>query len=405
MKKSIQEFIQQHLNDDVLTLILQAKKFPEIDMPLVVRQISGRQKFKKKVPFFFEHPDIIFPTQLSVEQASSEITAKYKSALISGDTFADMTGGFGVDFFFLSQRFKHGYYVERDEELCKLAIQNFKTLGIKSFDVIKKNAEDFVAEMPEVDLIYVDPHRRNSIGKKTVKISDCEPDVSVLAKNTHAKFRKMMIKLSPMLDIRQAIKDIPQTSEVHIIAVENECKEVLLLINGRCSDEVKGNNKEIVTIKTLNFLKNGNFQRFEYQLNDELVCESTYTVFPLQYLYEPNAAIMKSGAFKTIGEHYGLKKFHPNTHLYTDNTLKIDFPGRIFSIEVVTGNNKGDFQLLQQRFPKANITVRNYPMSVEEYKKKSRIKDGGEIYLFALKTNDNKLINIIAKKINLTSLD
>lgn len=400
MNKSTQEFIQQHINDDVLQLGLQKTKYPDVDYPLAIRQISGRQKFKKKVPQFYYHPDILFPVQLSVEQASSEITAKYKSELVSGRTFVDLTGGFGVDFFFLSNKFENGIYVERDKQLCELAIHNFKALGINGFEVCHQKAEDYIPIMPEVDLIYLDPHRRNDSGKKTVCISDCEPDVSILIKILLSKSSEIMIKLSPMLDIRQAINDIPQTSEIHVLAVENECKEILLILKKQIQKEEMVVEKNEIIIKTLNFLKNGSRQQFDFQIDEEVVNETSFTSSPLQYLYEPNAAIMKSGAFKSIGARFGLKKFHPNTHLYTDNTIKADFPGRIFFVQHIAGNTKEDFKLLKQRSPKANISVRNYPLSVEEYKKKSGIKDGGDDYIFAFKTNNGNLINVVAKKLN-----
>lgn len=400
MNKITQEFIQQHINDDILKLSLQSKKYPDVDFSLAIRQIAGKQKFRRKVPLFYTHPDILFPVQLSVEQASSEETAKYKSEMVSGGVFADLTGGFGVDFYFLSQKFVHGMYVERDKQLCELANSNFKALGIKSFEILNQNAENFISGMPEVDFIYLDPHRRSESGKKTVRISDCEPDVSVLIEKMLERSRKIMIKLSPMLDIMQAIADIPQTTEIHIIAVENECKEVLLIINKDTQHEDKR-----VHLFTSNLLKKEKRQKFDFQLDDEVHCEAIFTNYPLQYLYEPNAAIMKSGAFKTIGSRFGLKKFHPNTHIYTDNTLKDDFPGRIFFIEEVKGNTKDDFKLLKQKYPKANISLRNYPLSVEEYKKKSGIKDGGDFYIHALKANDNNFLNIISHRVNINSSD
>jgi 16S rRNA G966 N2-methylase RsmD len=400
MDNRTKEFIQEHLNDDVLKLGLLSKRYPDIDIPLAIRQISGRQKFRKKVPVFYLNPDIQFPKQISVEQSSSEITAKYKSSITSGNTFADLTGGFGVDFYFLSQQFSHGIYVERDEELCELASHNFKVLGIKSFEIQQKSAEDYLSTIPDVDLIYVDPHRRNSSGKKTVLISDCEPDVSVLATQMLAKSPKILIKLSPMLDISQALTDLPQTSEIHILAVENECKEILLVLGKNNPDnEFSAGRKENIVIKTRNFKKNGNPQCFDFQLDTEVGAEVDFAISSHKFLYEPNAAIMKSGAFKSVAAHYELKKFHPNTHLYTADELKPDFPGRIFIKEQFYGNTKNDFRLLKQNYPKANIAVRNYPLSVEEYKKKSGIKDGGNVYIFAFKAYEGNFINFVCNKV------
>jgi hypothetical protein len=394
------KFIQEHLNDDVLQLGLQSKRYPEIDIPLAIKQISGRQKFRKKVPVFYLNPDILFPNQISVEQASSERTAKYKSGIASGVTFADLTGGFGVDFYFLSQRFSHGIYVERDEELCRLALHNFNVLEIKSFEIQHNNAKDYLTLISDVDLIYVDPHRRNNSGKKTVLISDCEPDVSNLATQMLEKSPKILIKLSPMLDISQALADLPQTSEVHILAVENECKEILLVLKRNYPDnELSAERKENIILKTSNFTKNGNSQRFDFQFDKEARIEVEYAISSLMYLYEPNAAIMKSGAFKSVAAQYGLKKFHPNTHLYTSDELKSDFPGRVFIIKQVYGNTKSDFRLLKQNYSKANIAVRNYPLSVDEYKKKSGIKDGGNTYIFAFKTYDGNFLNIVCNKV------
>lgn len=401
MNKTTKTFIQAHLTDDVLSLGLQAAKYPEVDIPLAVRQISGLQKIKNKVPLFYEHPEILFPVQLSVEQSSSQLTANYKSTLSTGSTFADLTGGFGVDFYFLSQYFTNGIYVERDEQLCALATHNFAALGIKSFEVINQNAEDFLTSMQLVDLIYIDPHRRSATGKKTVRISDCEPNVAALATRMLEKSPKVIIKLSPMLDINQAIKDIPQTSELHIIAVENECKEVLLVLNRRCpAEKITDNPLNSIIIKTVNFLKDGGTQLFDFQLDTEVAMEATYVSEPIKYLYEPNAAIMKSGAFKSIAVKFELKKFHPNTHLYTSNSLIKDFPGRKFAIQEVFGNTKGDFSLLKQKFPKANVATRNYPLTVEAYKKKSGIKDGGDVYIFALKASDGNFLTIVCSKID-----
>lgn len=397
MNKSTAAFIREHIADDVLALGLQAAKYPGVDMPLAIRQISGMQKIKNKVPLLFEHLDILYPVKLSVEQSSSQLTAKYKSSLASGNSFADLTGGFGVDFFFLSQHFTQGIYVERDEQLCALATHNFTALGIKSFEVQHQNAEDFLASMPNVDLIYIDPHRRSSTGKKTVRISDCEPNVAALSNLMLEKSPKVIIKLSPMLDIHQAIKDIPQTSEVHILAVDNDCKEVLLVLN---RNELPLISTKGILIQTVNFVKNGSTQLFDFQLATEVDIETGYTSQPLEYLYEPNAAIMKSGAFKAVASKYALMKFHPNTHLYTSNLFVTNFPGRVFAIQEVMGNTKSDFSILKQKYPNANIATRNYPLTVEAYKKKSGIKDGGDVYLFALKASDGNYYTIVCSKVD-----
>lgn len=391
-------FIQEHLNDDVIQLGLQAKRYQDIDMAFVINQIAGLQKIKEKVPLFYQSDNILFPKQLSVEQSSSEITAKYKSMLFHGDRFADLSGGFGVDFYFISQNFRSGLYIERDEELCKLAAHNFEVLKIPQYEIHQTKSEDYLDNMPEVDLIYIDPHRRSETGKKTVLISDCEPDVALLAEKMLLKSPVVMIKLSPMLDIHQAIKHLPQTTEVHIVAVDNECKEVLLILNR--NNTLESDRNQHILIKTSNLHKAKSEQIFDFTFDEEKQAEPAFTDEVGRYLYEPNAAIMKSGAFKLIATRFNLKKFHVNTHLYTGNNLIDDFPGRIMQVSAVYENNKTDIKKIKEKFSKANVTTRNYPISVDDFRKKTGIKDGGHDYLFALKTASGKNIIISCNKIN-----
>lgn len=400
MDKATNKFIQEHLNDDVIQLGLQAKRYSDVDMCLVIKQIAGFQKIKDKVPFFYESSDILFPRQLSIEQSSSEITAKYKSELFRGDTFADLTGGFGVDFYFISQNFKSGIYIERDKELCQLAIHNFKVLNVPAYKIHHAKSEDFLENMPEIDLIYIDPHRRSQTGKKTVLISDCEPNVAMLAEKMLLKSPIILIKLSPMLDIHQAIKCLPQTTEVHIVAVDNECKEVLLILKREGISKNIGNQEDTIEIKTRNLYKSQVHQSFDFSFYEEKQAEPVYTDEPSQYLYEPNAAIMKSGAFKSVANRFRLKKFHVNTHLYTSDILINDFPGRIMQVSEVYGNNKADLKKIKDKYPKANVTTRNYPLSVDDFRKRTSIKEGGNDYLYALKTTSEKHIIIACAKIN-----
>ena len=400
MDITTKKFIQEHLNDDVIQLGLQAKRYSDVDMGLVIKQIAGFQKIKDKVPVFYESKDILFPKQLSIEQSSSEITAKYKSKLFEGDAFADLTGGFGVDFYFISQNFKSGIYVERDEELCKLAAHNFKLLKIPRYEIHQTKSEDYLDKMPEVDLIYIDPHRRSETGKKTVLISDCEPNVALFAEKMLLKTPVVMIKLSPMLDIHQAIEYLPQTTEVHIVAVDNECKEVLLILKREGIYKNDDYHKDTVKIKTRNLYKSQVHQTFDFSFFEEKQAEVVYTDEPGQYIYEPNAAIMKSGAFKLVATHFNLRKFHVNTHLYTGDEHINDFPGRIMQVSEVYGNNKADLKKIKDKYPKANVTTRNYPLSVDDFRKRTSIKEGGNDYLYALKTTSEKHIIIACAKIN-----
>lgn len=382
MKSINKQFINEHLYDDVHLLALQAKRYPDVDMDLAIRQITGRQKMQHKVPAFYNCDEVFYPIRLSLEQASSEITAKYKSTLCKGKTFADLTGGFGIDCFFISKNFEQAAYVEKQTELCEIAKHNFKVLNAENIVVINNSAEDYLNEMQPVDCIYLDPARRSAGGKKLVFLSDCEPNVSELAPKLLQKAETVLIKLSPMLDISAAMRDLPNIHQLHVVAVENDCKEILLLLQKQKTNDIR--------VATVNFLKNKTTQSFEYTLKQETAAIATYTSELKQYLYEPNAAVMKSGAFRLISEHFRLDKLHANTHLYTSDEYIADFPGRVFKIEHIWGNSKKGWKKHLERIKKANISVRNYPFSADELRKKLKLSDGGDCYLFACTLANNQ---------------
>lgn len=391
MNQETKQFILENIVANVHQLALQSARYPLVDMPLAIRQINGKQKIKSKVPLFYNTDDILYPAQLSLEQSSSESTAKYKSSLCEGNTLADLTGGFGIDCCFISNYFQQVTYVERQTELCELATHNFKVLGKNHIKVIHSDSEKYLTEMDHVDWIFIDPARRSSSGKKVVLLSDCEPDVSALSPLLLQKATRVMIKLSPMMDITAAVRELPATTEIHIISVDNECKEVLLIL-----DQIATNNKKI---STLNIGKNNENQNFEYFTDDEIKAEVSFAATIEKYLYEPNASLMKSGAFKLIGNRFDLRKLHINTHLYTSTELILQFPGRVFEVLNLWGNSKKELKELSEKTPKANITTRNYPISVDELRKKLKIKDGGEVYLFACTlANEQKVIIECVKK-------
>jgi len=375
MNEETSQFISDNSNTDVHQLALHSNRFPLVDMPLAIRQIAGKQKIKTKVPLFFNNDEILYPLQLSLEQSSSESTARYKSALCEGKLFVDLTGGFGVDCSFMATQFTQAIYIERQAELCNLAVHNFSALGQNNIEVIQAESEKYLQQMKPVNWIFVDPARRSESGKKVVLLADCEPNVSVLSLLLLEKATNVMIKLSPMLDITAAIRDLPNTSEIHIISVENECKEVLFIMNQPSTTNIR--------IKTINLSKNKIDQCFEFNIDDSASASVEYTSKIEKYLYEPNASIMKSGAFKIIADRFDLRKLHYNTHLYTSDKLSLQFPGRIFEIIKTWNNSKPALKELTNQIPKANITTRNYPIGVDELRKKLRIKEGGDIYLFA----------------------
>ncbi len=389
MNAETKQFILENRDTDVHKLALQSSRFPLVDMPLAIRQINGKQKVKTKIPAFFQNDDILYPIQLSLEQSSSESTAKYKSTLCEGKTLTDLTGGFGIDTYFLSSLFEQVSYVERDAELCEIAAHNFEVLERNNIQVFNADSEKFLTEMVAVDWIFIDPARRSESGKKVIFLSDCEPNVVALASLLIEKATNVMIKLSPMLDITSAVRELPDTKEIHIISVDNECKEVLLILNRDLKHSEVGDLK----INTINISKNKINQVFNYNFDEESNSTAIYTSTIGKYLYEPNAAVLKSGAFRLVGNRFGLRKLHTNTHLYTSAEYSLEFPGRAFEVQKVWGNSKKELKELATNCPKANISTRNYPIPIDELRKKLKIKDGGEIYLFACTlANERKVI-------------
>ena len=310
MNQETLQFISQNKTADVHQLALQATRFSGIDMPFAVRQINGLQKVKHKIPLFYNTDNILFPVQLSLEQSSSESTAKYKSTLCEGNLLIDLTGGFGIDCCFMSAHFKEAIYVERNTELCELATHNFKVLNKQHIEINNTQTEDFLTKNTrKADWIFIDPARRSSAGKKLVLLSDCEPDVALLYPTLLEQAQKVMIKLSPMMDITAATKELPTVAEIHIISVENECKEVLLILAQE--------NQSQQLIKTVHIRKDGSQSGIQFLANEEQAAIATYTNEVLEYLYEPDSSVLKSGAFKLISEKFKANKLHINSPLYT----------------------------------------------------------------------------------------
>ena len=388
-KKTLQ-FILAHQNDDVNKLVLKKRTDIEIDYDFAFKQIAGRQRVKHKLPSFYSNKELIYPPQLNIEQCSSESTALYKKSLCEGISMADLTGGFGIDFYYLSNNYREAFYIEQNTELCEIANHNFKILGSRNHKIINKKAEDAIDNLPELDLVYIDPARRNKTGSKTVFISDCEPDISILREAILQKSRMLMVKLSPMLDISSAIKILKNVHEVHIISVANECKEILLILKKEKVDRIK--------FKAVNIVNNNKTDVFEFFKEDESACRIFNSQEIQHFLYEPNSSILKSGAFKSICLQFNLLKLHNNTHLYTSNNLVSDFQGRIFEVVDLVGNSKKVMIEIKIKYPKANISTRNYPLKPEELKRKLGIDDGGDIFIFACTIEKDLKVLIICRK-------
>ena len=387
------DFIRLHEREDVreLALKLDKEKYRELDVELVLKQISGRQTAKVKIPSWFVNDDILYPVHLSLEQASSEATASYKASLIPDEnkTFVDLTGGMGVDFAFLSQRFAKSVYVEQNWELCDIAGHNFEVLGLQNVAIENSTSETFLEKMPAVDVIYLDPARRDDSGRKVIRIEDCSPNVSEIQDLLLAKAKKVLLKFSPMLDISLAIKNLKNVSEIHIVSVENECKELLFLLSLNADDTI---------YTAVNLNKNNSTEKFYFTSNEEQNTEISFTDTIGKYLYEPNASILKAGAFKSVAKQFNLQKLHVNSHLYTSDNLIPDFPGRIFEVKDWFVPNKKNINTFVSNTKKANISVRNFPMSVVEIRQKTGLKEGGEVYLFGTTMADDEKVWVIAQK-------
>ena len=384
-------FIEENARADVRSLALQAKKYPQVDMAMAVVQIAGRQIAEAKVPSWYRTEGLFYPKHLSMEQCSSEATAIYKAGLVEGDTFADLTGGFGIDCSFLSRKFKQADYVERQAELCELAKHNFPLLGL-NIGVHNEDGVEYLEQMHPVDVLFLDPARRDGHGGKTVAISDCEPDVSALEDLLVEKAKQVMVKLSPMLDLSLALKDLKHVCEVHIVSTDNECKELLLVLQKMpISSEI--------SIHCVNIIRTGEYQIYTFNQEQERASDCPLAHEVEAYLYEPNASILKAGAYRSLTQTYPVKKLHTSSHLYISSHFIEDFPGRKFQVEAVSGFGKKELKSFLQGMEKANLTIRNFPSSVAELRKRLKLKEGGEDYLFATTLADESKVLIKCKKV------
>ncbi|WP_017730181.1 THUMP-like domain-containing protein [Nafulsella turpanensis] len=388
LQPQVRQWIQEHENEEPAQLMLQAHRFPAIPVREAVAQIQARQKVKHKLPAWYANEKILYPPTLSVEQASSEETGLYKAALLQGKTIADLTGGMGVDTWYLSRHFEKAFYVEQQENLCAFAIHNFKAMDVTHVHVVHDEAENFLRQAPALDATYLDPARRGEGNQKLYKLADCQPDVTQLLPLLFQKASTILLKAAPMLDIQQGLSELCAVKEVHVVAVKNEVKELLFLMEKGFIDPP--------LLKTVNLSPEGE-QSFQFYITEEQQAQAFFSE-PQAYLYEPHAALMKAGAFKLVGERYRLKKLHPNSHLYTSLVLAENFPGRSFKILFA---GKTDKKVLRQFFPagKALISSRNHPMSVQQLTKKLGLKEGGDRYLFATTFASGKPGIIIAERV------
>ena len=387
-----QDFILRHQQHDVAQLMLQAGRYPQLPVQELVQQIKARQKAAQKLPTWVQHPQAVFPVALSVEQSSSEETAAYKASLVRGKLLVDLTGGFGVDSLYFARRFAQVVHVEQNQELQEVAEYNFGLLGAANIQSINATAEDFLRTFEgKADVLYLDPARRGHHEQKLHLLQDCEPDVLHLLPLLFQKADAILLKTSPMLDIEQALLELAQVVQVWVVALQNEVKEVLYLL--RPAAPAPGD----VPRTAVNLLPNAAPQLLTFTRAQEEAANPIYND-PLAYVYEPNAAILKAGAYRFLGQHLQLSKLHPNSHLYTSEQLLPYFPGRSFRCLGVSRYNKKE---LLKHLPgkKANITVRNFPESVVDIRKKTGIKEGGHTYLFFTTDRHQKPVVLICEKV------
>ncbi len=383
VNQSTLDYIRQHADEDVRQLALRGHKCLDVDLQYALEQIAGRQKARTKLPSWAAIDGIVYPPHLSMEQCSSEATARYKASIAGkGALFVDLTAGFGVDMALISQGFQKAVHVERQPQLCAISSENFRLLGLNHIEVVCGDGVAYLHTMRHADLLFIDPARRDVHGGRTYDISDCTPNVLEILDEMLEKADRVMIKLSPMLDWRKAVADLGKVNEVHIISVDNECKELLLILSK--------------TMKPLRLFCVNNDEGFE--VVEDLLPQPRPLPQDMRYLYEPNASVMKAGCFALIEQRFGVVQLERNSHLFVSDKEILGFPGRRFMIEKRTTMNKRELKAALADVDQANITVRNFPMSVAELRKRLKLKEGGDVYIFATTISDEGHQLLVCRK-------
>jgi len=386
--KEIFEFIKVNESADPFELSLRTKHFSSDIRKLISNQIRSRQKLKKKVPAWLEYDQIILPEPVSIEQASSHITATYKTELIKGGTLLDLTGGLGVDSYFFAKKMDKVIFVERDPEIAVIASYNFSIMGLDNVEVKNQSAEIYIRECDDVlDYIYLDPSRRKASGK-VFRLEDSEPDLLKIQDELLRKSKVIITKAAPYIDLQYAMERVKKLEEIHVLAVDNECKEIILISN-------HSNLAEDPKIVAANY-KGKSFEKYTSTTLEEqnTMCELALSG---TYIYDPNAAIRKAGLFRSICKDFSLRKPANNSHIYFGNTFIEDFPGRVFKMIEAISYQKF---MKQRSHVKANIAIRNFPLSVDKIRKRTGILDGGEIFIFGTTDHNKNAFFIICRRID-----
>ena len=402
MTEKLRKFVKVHADDDLPELLLHASRY-QVDMRVAVIQIRARRQILEKLPAWYSDDRLFFPSTLATEQCSSEITALYKQRLVNDDDWVcDLTGGLGVDSCSFAQKVQRVTYVDRDDACCDAAKINLRLLGVDNIHVIHGDAVEMIANgdsrIVGADVFYIDPSRRGAGDKRLFAINSCEPDLMKIIALLPKPYR-MIIKLSPMLDVVQAISQIPHAREVHVVSIKNECKELVFvtspLIAGSTAACLSEASREQLlntdhAFYCVNYTSDGTEQSFRFRLQDERAAVVHLAKQAGRYLYEPNASILKAGAYKAVALQFDMEKLHVSSHLYTSDRLIKAFPGRIFEISAIIPFCSHIYKTLKAIIPKANIAVRNFPLSVDELRKRTHIAEGGDVYLFATTLSDNQ---------------
>lgn len=383
LEPAVQDFIKAHEHDDEQTLLLKAKLIHGLPARLIIEQIVSRRKAKTKLPEFYTTENLLYPPSINIEQCSSQATALFKSKVLQGNSIVDLTGGYGVDSYYFSKLFHKVIYVEPDNDLLEIVRHNHQQLKANNISHINSTAERFLTSITNnFDVGYLDPSRRKG-SQKISKFSQCTPDVTALLPDLKKSFKTILIKASPLLDITQGSRELKHVSKVYIVAVENECKELLFLI--------QNDQPAIMQMMAVDLSYEGQVQnQFEFTVEEEQNAAVQYAD-PQSFLYEPSAAMLKAGAFKLLSSKFSVFKLASNTHLYTSEERIDNFPGKIFQVETLV---KPDAKTIKQLVPelKANITTRNYPLTPAQLKKKLKLNDGGEKFLIAFSGMKKKFV-------------
>ncbi len=370
----------EHRADDVAKLAF--KRVPaDVDRLLMLQQVEGRQLAQTKLPEWSSTPGIVYPPRVSMEQCSSQSTALLKADLVIGDSLVDLTGGLGVDFSYMSRKVSRATYVERDTRLAALANHNFAALSLKGVTVVNDSAESFVKTMSPVDTVFVDPSRRDINGKRFFAIADCEPDMTTLAPQLLSVAKRVIVKLSPMLDITAALRVLPPVSRVIVVGVKNECKELLIVM-----DRDRSSSPVVECV--------ADDRRFSYSMDDPspAIVYWKGDLKSCPYLYDPDATLMKVGCHARVAARFGLSIVADNSHLMLGDRVADDFPGRVFRLIGIVSASVASLSALKR----ANVAVRNFNMTAVQLRDRLKLKDGGDTYIFGTTTAKGKRVLLMA---------